>query len=632
MTRVAADGYDEANAPRNNPLAYPGVWPATSVLIGAERVWQLLDSNGQQLSRAEGHASNGAERIPERLSASRVRLSEPEIDEYGFSTAVYPHLMNVLEKKFSVSVDARVPVLAIGSNAAPSQLRSKFHSTPSALLIPSVLATVEGIAVTYCSFVAFYGSVPATIIRDPGSTVQLAVQLLDQRQLAELDASESPSYRRVWLDEGVRVTLETGEVLPGVYAYVADRGYLADGDEPLRMRVPGDAANNAFDQRQLIEHLLQDEGLRRQLGRTPEAFVAAGQADKARVTKALQASEFSRVDNELFELENQMGLPVKRYGALMPIEQKVPNVTEPGVSYGRCKGTPDGLARGGLSVVRMPRATHERLGKPKVVEVSSYRLYAHLDGAAPTALAAVIVNQDPDADEQLIEVDQVLRMATGLNLGDVVRVRVASLNRGGIYDWLIGKPTYLSMRVTLADTSSAERDVVLMSGLSLQLLGLSSGDYLILEGSPDARGQVGSLRLKAFEAPVEVLEQRAEVTGGTWGARFPNARDALGVDPDLPLVFVDSEIRSRLGLSGVSLASVRARPSRLQQFFGEMREMLNVLAIAFISMVILAPSVWLGVVLTIALIAMSFLLILNKMKRKLSHQLKILPSSGRPHE
>ena len=49
-------------------------------------------------------------------------------------------------------------------------------------------------------------------------------QFLDDRQIAELDESESPYYRRVWLDarQGVRVVLETGEELPGVYAYVAE--------------------------------------------------------------------------------------------------------------------------------------------------------------------------------------------------------------------------------------------------------------------------------------------------------------------------------------------------------------------------------------------------------------------------
>ncbi|HWK19461.1 MAG TPA: hypothetical protein VNR37_01660 [Microbacteriaceae bacterium] len=178
-------------------------------------------------------------------------------------------------------------------------------------------------------------------------------------------------------------------------------------------------------------------------------------------------------------------------------------------------------------------------------------------------------------------------MAAGVGLAEPVAIRAASVRRKAFADPVLGRPNYVTMRVTLADPSTAERDVALMSALTLELLGVDSGDYVVLEGAAGPDGVVPTVTLKAFTAPDEVVAERLRVTGGVWGARFPGVRETLGVHPDIPLVFLDSAMRSRLGLGGKVLPTVRVRPARVQQFLVELREVAMILALTFIGIVVL---------------------------------------------
>src|SRR5699024_2892927 len=151
------------------------------------------------------------------------------------------------------------------------------------------------------------------------------------------------------------------------------------------------------------------------------------------------------------------------------------------------------------------------------------------------------------------------------------------------------------------------------------LLGVSSGDYVVLEGAPDEAGHVRTLAVKAFEAPEDVCTERARVSQGIWGARFPGVRETLGVWPDIPTIFADSATRARLGIASQQLGTVRARPARLQQFGTELREMMLLLAVALIGVVTIVPSVTVAIVLIGTLVVGTFALTLAKLRRRLSH-------------
>ncbi|MFT4202082.1 hypothetical protein [Gordonia sp. (in: high G+C Gram-positive bacteria)] len=583
------DPFAASSAPRREPLTYPGQWPDHSAVIAADTMWEINDRDGFALA---WEAS-----APVRLGVCRVR----DLRAVDRPDGAALQLGRLAENLHYATVDSRTPVLAIGSNASPAQLRFKFASRPEALFIPQVRARVTGARVGYMPTLTHFGYVAATIFPVADAQTTLAVQLLDDAQLDELDRSET-GYRRVWLDasHGVSVQLETGERLPGVYAYVAPGGVLTDADgEPIPMVVPGDEqqAPGALDQVQLHEVLAGDPDL------------------------------LTRVrDNAFFELADEMGRPTAhRYGGL----ERPVDIAEAGKAgpddtmlvWG--DGSPDGLRRGGKSVIRLAPADVEKLGNPKVVVLRSAALYAQHGAATPSALAAVYP-RDPDAPAEpepgSAQIDQVLRIACGIERGDAVAIRPARVRRVRSMDWLLGKPTYLTMRVTLADTATAERDVVLMSRLAIDVLGIESGDYVVLEGNPGPSGDVPSVVLKVFEVPSEVEDMRRKITGGSWGARFPAANETLGVGHELPLAFIDAELRTRLGVTGQTLPTVRARPGRLHRFYVELREILLVLAVALLGVVTVVNDAAIQIGLIVLLVVLSMVLVFGRMRRRLSHR------------
>lgn len=121
-----------AEAPRDHPLRYPGVWPMDSALLDGD--WLLpLD-----------------------------RLTHED----------------------------RVPVLAVGSNASPGQLRHKMAEFGITSPIPMVKARVSGVDIGVSAHVSRMGYVSASPFHAPDAVRELFVIWLDTEQLAVVDASE----------------------------------------------------------------------------------------------------------------------------------------------------------------------------------------------------------------------------------------------------------------------------------------------------------------------------------------------------------------------------------------------------------------------------------------------------------
>lgn len=202
-----------AHAPRDHPLTYPGVWPAESGLLAGDLMLPL------------------------------DRLTHP----------------------------GRTPVLAVGSNASPGQLRAKLAVLGITSPIPMVRTRVTGIGVGVSAHVSRLGYVSASPVDSPGCVRELFVIWLDGEQLAAVDATE-PNYDRVVLPAPrFRVELENGETLDGVYSYVNRHGVLRNRDGLPRSH-PGQHAL-------IAELLLVSPALRRLFGATPEDFVARARAD-----------------------------------------------------------------------------------------------------------------------------------------------------------------------------------------------------------------------------------------------------------------------------------------------------------------------------------------------------------------
>jgi len=204
-----------ARAPREDPLSYPGVWPATSGLLVGDRLLPLDDR------------------------------------------ATY---------------EDRTPVLAIGSNACPAQLRHKMAEFGITSPVPMVKTRVTGIDVGVSAHVSRVGYVSASPVKAPDAVRELFVTWFDARQLAVVDASEG-AYDRAWLPGAeFPISLGSGELLRGAYVYVNRHGVLHDGTGVPR-RHPGERAL-------LTELLAGSAELRTLFGRTPEEFCERARADR----------------------------------------------------------------------------------------------------------------------------------------------------------------------------------------------------------------------------------------------------------------------------------------------------------------------------------------------------------------
>lgn len=209
-----------AEVPRMRPLLYPGAWPRESGLLDGDRLLPL-----------------------DRL--------------------VY---------------EDRAPVLAIGSNASPGQLRHKQDQYGITSPLPMVKTRVTGVDVGVSAHVSRMGYVSASPINAPDTVRELFVIWLDAGQLAVVDASEgvpqpAGNYDRAWLPAPeVRIELADGSTLPGAYAYVNRHGVLHDGTGVPRTH-PG--------QRALLTELQVGLPRFRELfGVVPEEFCARARGDR----------------------------------------------------------------------------------------------------------------------------------------------------------------------------------------------------------------------------------------------------------------------------------------------------------------------------------------------------------------
>lgn len=86
--------------------------------------------------------------------------------------------------------DGRVPVLAIGSNRAPSQLARKFGDFPPGCRIPVTAVDLVDWEVVYGPHLTGYGSVPAVLYPAPGVVAHVHVTWLDAAQLERMHSTE----------------------------------------------------------------------------------------------------------------------------------------------------------------------------------------------------------------------------------------------------------------------------------------------------------------------------------------------------------------------------------------------------------------------------------------------------------
>ena len=85
----------------------------------------------------------------------------------------------------------RYPVIAAGSNAAPSQLRRKYADQPPGTVFPVVRAALKDFVSVYSAHFTPYGAVAAALQHWPGAILETYVLFLDEAQLHQMHRTES---------------------------------------------------------------------------------------------------------------------------------------------------------------------------------------------------------------------------------------------------------------------------------------------------------------------------------------------------------------------------------------------------------------------------------------------------------
>jgi hypothetical protein len=160
----------------------------------------------------------------------------PRAADYPFLPPLERYVFAGSGEAPAFSVEGRLPVLALGSNASPVQLRRKFADLPGH--IPVSRAMLFDHVVVYSAHFSRYGSIPATLHQHQGGVAFVALTWLDAQQLARMHETESLGVNYDYV-EVADVRLEhDGEAIAAtvpVGAYVSRFGPLQHEARPIRL-------------------------------------------------------------------------------------------------------------------------------------------------------------------------------------------------------------------------------------------------------------------------------------------------------------------------------------------------------------------------------------------------------------
>ena len=242
-----------ADIPAKRPLTYPGRPITRPTLLTAGELWELTPTPGGRLGTwtVDTSPGEGPKENPEPLDTLLTTLGHPPTPN-------------------------RHPIIAVGSNASPAQLHHKLSRPGHPATVPMVPVDVHGIAVGCSAHIGRYGYVASAPYTAPGVRTPLVIGWLDAEQLAAVDATEYPNYRRVLLPgTEYPMVMPSGERLGGAYLYVGERGVLMSPDGTERP-LPGGG-----DQSALLTRLLAGSPRLRELLGPTRAWVARAGADPA---------------------------------------------------------------------------------------------------------------------------------------------------------------------------------------------------------------------------------------------------------------------------------------------------------------------------------------------------------------
>ena len=261
--------------PLTAPLTYPGLPPwRPAVLVTDTEVLTLQPLRDGPLGQWMVRPESGPAPRPPGSELTTGPDSEAErgpdprpgstTDATSRSRGPDRSLDIFLHAAGSPPAAARTPVLAVGSNASPAQVRRKMTNAGLPTRVPITAVTVRGLTVGVSAHVSRPGYLPATPVPDPAAESELWMLWLDADALAAVDATE-PNYHRVRLSSRYPMRLTTDQMVTDGWVYLSRHGHLLNAvGQPRRLT----------DQATLITALLAElPELRALAGTDPEQWI-----------------------------------------------------------------------------------------------------------------------------------------------------------------------------------------------------------------------------------------------------------------------------------------------------------------------------------------------------------------------
>jgi hypothetical protein len=236
--------------PLTAPLTYPGLPPWRPAVVATDtEVLALQPESDRPLGRwiVRSESKPGGELGPSFSGREPIFGPDGFVEsdpKAGFGSATGPSgrsvaqnrsLDSLLQAADGPPVAARTPVLAVGSNASPAQVRRKLANAGLATQVPITAVRVRGLTVGVSAHVSRPGYLPATPVPDPTAQSDLWVLWLDPDALDAVDATE-PNYHRVRLPAGCPVHLTSGQAVTDGWVYVSRHGHLLNAaGQPRRL-------------------------------------------------------------------------------------------------------------------------------------------------------------------------------------------------------------------------------------------------------------------------------------------------------------------------------------------------------------------------------------------------------------
>lgn len=211
------------------------------------------------------------------------------VDGFFSRSTLGARLESALSAAGVPGLSRRTLVVSTGSNASPAVMRRKFTAGRASTTIPFIRGVVRGFRVAHSAHVSAAGYIAHTPVHTDAHTTPVVAALLDDDQLACLDATE-PNYRRTLVDAALLpLELDGGDRPAQYHLYVSKWGSIArPGERPLdrrpqralfrvlRQQCPGfhEVLGPGPPERHM-RHLAGDEGLRRSIA---TIFTEAGWA------------------------------------------------------------------------------------------------------------------------------------------------------------------------------------------------------------------------------------------------------------------------------------------------------------------------------------------------------------------